>query len=80
MFYAYRCNLKLRIYPESVSIPVVFHNLKGYDAHHIISTIGLTTTDIETYTDPKGRERVSFHSACASSTACLLFDYVPWYL
>ena len=34
------CNLKLRIYPKSVVIPVVAHNLKNYDAHHIMREIG----------------------------------------
>ena len=29
------CNLNLRIDPEKVRIPVVFHNLKGYDSHII---------------------------------------------
>ena len=28
------CNLRLRINPETTIIPVVFHNLRGYDAHH----------------------------------------------
>ena len=34
------CNLKLRIYPKSVVIPVIAHNLKNYDAHHIMREIG----------------------------------------
>ena len=34
------CNLKLRIEPESIKIPVIFHNLKGYDSHFIIQKIG----------------------------------------
>ena len=27
------CNLKLRIKPEEIKIPVIFHNLRGYDSH-----------------------------------------------
>ena len=27
------CNLKLRIKPEDIKIPVIFHNLHGYDSH-----------------------------------------------
>ena len=34
------CNLKLRINPQTVIIPVVFLNLKGYDAHLIMQEIG----------------------------------------
>ena len=34
------CNLKLRIEPESIKIPVIFHNLKGYDSHFIMQKIG----------------------------------------
>ena len=34
------CNLKLRIDPEKLKIPVIFHNLKGYDSHFIIKKLG----------------------------------------
>ena len=34
------CNLKLRIKPENLKIPVIFHNLRGYDSHFIIQQIG----------------------------------------
>ena len=34
------CNVKLRITPESIKIPVVFHNLRGYDPHLIMQQIG----------------------------------------
>ena len=34
------CNLKLRINPEQMKIPVFFHNLRGYDAHLIMQYIG----------------------------------------
>ena len=34
------CNLKLRIKPENHKIPVIFHNLLGYDSHFIMQQIG----------------------------------------
>ena len=34
------CNLKLRIKPENLKIPVIFHNLRGYDCHFIMKQIG----------------------------------------
>ena len=34
------CNLKLRIKPEDIKIPVIFHNLHGYDSHFIMQQIG----------------------------------------
>ena len=34
------CNLKLRINPEEIKIPVIFHNLRGYDSHFIMQQIG----------------------------------------
>ena len=30
------CNLKLRIKQEDIKIPVIFHNLCGYDSHFIM--------------------------------------------
>ena len=33
------CNLKLRIKPKTDQIPVVFHNLRGYDAHHLMQAM-----------------------------------------
>ena len=35
-----KCNLKLQISAEKIEIPVVFHNLKGYDSHFIIEKLG----------------------------------------
>ena len=34
------CNLKLRIDPDKLKIPVIFHNLRGYDSHFIMQEIG----------------------------------------
>ena len=33
------CNLKLRLTPKTTAIPVVFHNLRGYDSHLLMQTI-----------------------------------------
>ena len=33
------CNLKLRLNPQTTSIPVVFHNLRGYDSHLLMQAI-----------------------------------------
>ena len=34
------CNLKLQISTEKIKIPVIFHNLKGYDSHFIMNELG----------------------------------------
>ena len=49
-----KCNLSLRIDPYHTSIPVFFHNLKNYDAHHLISAIGRTEQKTTTCTDKDG--------------------------
>ncbi|XP_065193139.1 uncharacterized protein LOC135824333 [Sycon ciliatum] len=45
----YQCNIQLSIYPDRQIIPVVFHNLKGYDAHHLIAHIGMTEVEEGVY-------------------------------
>ena len=47
------CNLKLRIEPEKIKIPVVFHNLRGYDSHFIMQEIGAIVKK-HTYKNDKG--------------------------
>ena len=47
------CNLKLRINPKEIKIPVIFHNLKGYDSHFIMQEIGKIVKEY-TYKDKKG--------------------------
>ena len=34
------CNLKFCPSPQNIKIPVIFHNLKGYDSHFIMQKIG----------------------------------------
>ena len=50
------CNLKLRITPESIKIPAVFHNLRGYDSHLIMQQIGEKAKN-HAYKNKKGEEQ-----------------------
>ncbi|XP_065180192.1 uncharacterized protein LOC135810627 [Sycon ciliatum] len=54
----YQCNIQLSIYPHRQIIPVVFHNLKGYDAHHLIAHIGMTEVEEVEYEDSNQRKRI----------------------
>ena len=49
------CNLKLRVNPEEIKIPVIFHNLRGYDSHFIMQEIGAIVKNYE-YTNKKGQK------------------------
>ena len=49
------CNLKLRVKPENVKIPVIFHNLRGYDSHFIMQQIG-EIANKHGYTNKKRRK------------------------
>ena len=49
------CNLKLRVKPEEIKIPVIFHNLRGYDSHFIMQEIGAIIKKYE-YTNKKGQK------------------------
>ena len=50
------CNLKLRIKPENLKIPVIFHNLRGYDSHFIMQQIG-EKANKHGYTNKKGEKQ-----------------------
>ena len=43
-----QCNLKLEVSPYITQIPVVFHNLKGYDSHLIMQEISKIEENNET--------------------------------
>ena len=49
------CNLKLKIKPDNIKIPVIFHNLRGYDSHFIMQEIGEIVKK-HTYKNKKGEE------------------------
>ena len=50
------CNLKLRIKPEDIKIPIIFHNLHGYDSHFIMQQIGEIAKKYA-YTNKKGEKQ-----------------------
>ena len=50
------CNLKLRIKPENLKIPIIFHNLRGYDSHFIMQQIGEIAKK-HAYTNKKGEKQ-----------------------
>ena len=45
------CNLKLQISGEKIKIPVIFHNLKGYDSHFIMNELGKIIKKEEKFQD-----------------------------
>ena len=56
------CNLKLRIKPEDIKIPVIFHNLRGYDSHFIMHQLG-EIANKHGYTNKKEKSKTSISSA-----------------
>ena len=50
------CNLKLRVDPDKIKIPVIFHNLRVYDSHFIMQEIG-AIVKTHTYKNKKGEEK-----------------------
>ena len=45
------CNLKLRINPKTTPIPVVFHNLRGYNAHHLMQKMSQQDKEVKCIAD-----------------------------
>ena len=61
------CNLKLRIKPEGIKIPTIFHNLRGYDSHFIMQQIGEIAKN-HTYKDKQGKEQLLKINAIPNNT------------
>ena len=51
------CNNKLRIKPKTMAIPVVFHNLRGYDAHHLMQAMSQYKKELTCITFTMGNVR-----------------------
>ena len=54
-------SLKLQIKPETIKIPVIFHNLRGYDSHFIMQEIGKIAKE---HTTNKKSEKVEMNINC----------------
>ena len=61
------CNLKLRIKPEEIKIPVIFHNLRGYDSHFIMQEIEAIVKK-HTYKNKKGEDKQMNINAIPNNT------------
>ena len=58
------CNLKLQISAEKIKIPVIFHNLKGYDSKFIIRELGELI---------KEGEEISINVIAQNAEKCMAF-------
>ena len=54
--YHRECNLKRKIKPEDIKIPVIFHNLRGYDSHFIMQQISQIVKN-HAYKNKEGKEK-----------------------
>ena len=50
------CNLKFRIKPEDIKIPVIFHTLRGHNSNFIMQQIGEIAKK-HAYTNKKGEKQ-----------------------
>ena len=50
------CYSKLRMNPDKIRVPVIFHNLRGYDSHLIMQQIGKIAKD-KSYVDKNGERK-----------------------
>ena len=63
------CNLKLRINPKTIPIPVVFHNLRGYDAYHLMQAMSKQQKEVRCIANNMEKYISVTVGSCASSTA-----------
>ena len=63
------CNFRLQISAEKIKIPVIFHNLKGYDGHLIIGGMG----DIIRENDLRGEEPLNINVIASNAEKYITF-------
>ena len=63
------CNFRLQISAEKIKIPVIFHNLKGYDGHLIIEGMG----DIIRENDLRGEEPLNIDVITSNAEKYITF-------
>ena len=61
------CNLKLKVNTEKIKIPVIFHNLRGYDSYFIMQEIG-AIVEKNTHKNKKGEEKQMNINAIPNNT------------
>ena len=71
------CNLKLKIEPENIKIPVIFHNLRGYNSHFIMQQIGEIVKK-NTYKNKKGEEKQMNINAIPNNMAFMLGNHLTF--
>ena len=79
------CNLKWAISSEKLKIPVIFHNLKGYDCHFIMQKLGKLINedvvyDIAEFKDPDGNIHYAKSSINISVIASNFEKYIGFRL
>ena len=70
-------NLKLRIKQEDIKIPVIFHNLRGYDSHFIMQQIGEIAKK-RAYTNKKGEKQDLNINAIPNNMAFMLGNHLTF--
>ena len=64
------CKVKLYINPKTIPIPIIFHNLKGYDAHHLMQAMSQLKKEVKCIANNMEKLISHFQSeVCVSSTA-----------
>ena len=63
------CNLILKISTERIKIPVIFHNLRGYDSHFIINQLGELIAEAEA----EGEQPISINVIPCNSEKYMAF-------
>ena len=69
------CNLKLKIEPEKIQIPVTLHNLRGYDSHFIMQQIGEI---VKKHIQKQKRRRKTDEYQCYSQQHGKIHGFQAW--